>query len=204
MKRDHRVYLLLLIAVCIFHSAAAQSFTGSIVGTVKDSSDAVIPGVEVSITQLQTNKQVTAVTNDEGRYASVPLSVGDYRVEAQVPGFKRAVRTGISLQIQQEIAIAEGRINEENHAHNIVAEYANTLSPTSILTARIGFARTLFVFANQGLGFVPSSLGLPKTIDAAVDRQMFPGFGASGYFGLGGNSALSTRRRMVRARFSLG
>ena len=37
-------------------------------------------------------------------------------------------------------------------------------APT-LLTARLGFARTLFVFNNQGLGFVPSSLGLPTSID---------------------------------------
>jgi hypothetical protein len=87
----------------------------------------------------------------------------------------------------KDIGVAEGRINEENHAHNVVMDYTHTLSPRTVLTARLGFARTLFVFANQGLGFVPSSLGLPKTIDAVVDRQMFPRFGAGGFVDLGGN-----------------
>ncbi len=87
----------------------------------------------------------------------------------------------------EEITIAEGRVIEENRARNIVADYTYTLSPTSTLTARAGFARTLFVFSNQGLGFKPSSLGLPATIDAAVDRQMFPRVGAAGYVTLGGN-----------------
>ena len=86
-----------------------------------------------------------------------------------------------------EMAVAEGRVIEENHVHNFVAEYTHTLSPTSLLTARIGFARTLFVFNNQGLGFKPSSLGLPPSIDSAVDREMFPAFGASGFVSLGGN-----------------
>jgi hypothetical protein len=44
----------------------------------------------------------------------------------------------------------------------------------------------LFVYANQGLGFVPSSLGLPSYIDAAVDNLQFPGFSVSDYRGLGG------------------
>lgn len=86
-----------------------------------------------------------------------------------------------------DLAIAEGRVNEENHSHNFVTDYTNTLSSTSVLTMRLGFARTLFVFANQGLGFVPSSLGLPAGIDTTVDRQMFPRFGASGYVDLGGS-----------------
>jgi hypothetical protein len=86
-----------------------------------------------------------------------------------------------------EITIAEGRVIQENRVRNFVAEYSHTFSPTTVLTGRVGFARTLFVFSNQGLGFKPSSLGLPADIDAVVDRQMFPRFGASGYVNLGGN-----------------
>ena len=63
----------------------------------------------------------------------------------------------------EEITVAEGRVIQENRAHNVVTEYTHTLSPTSVLTGRLGFARTLFVFSNQGLGFAPSSLGLPAS-----------------------------------------
>ncbi len=87
----------------------------------------------------------------------------------------------------EDLTIAEGRVIQENKARNFVAEYTRTLSPTTVLTGRIGFARTLFVFSNQGLGFKPSSLGLPASIDSVVDRQMFPAFGVSGMTNLGGN-----------------
>jgi hypothetical protein len=86
-----------------------------------------------------------------------------------------------------DLTIAEGRVIEENHVHNFVAEYNQTFSRSTLLTTRLGFARTLFVFNNQGLGFKPSSLGLPASIDTAVDRMMFPAFGASNYVSLGGN-----------------
>lgn len=86
-----------------------------------------------------------------------------------------------------ELAIAEGRVIQENRPRNLVAEYTRSLSPTSILAARLGAARTIFVFSNQGLGFKPSSLGLPESIDRVVDRMMFPRFGANGYVDLGGN-----------------
>ncbi len=85
-----------------------------------------------------------------------------------------------------DITIAEGRIIEENRARNTVVEYNNTLSPTTIFTGRLGFARAGYLHDNQGLGFLPSSLGLPASIDAAVDRQMFPGISVSGFRGLGG------------------
>jgi len=87
----------------------------------------------------------------------------------------------------EDLTIAEGRVIQENRARNFVAEYAYTLSPSMVLTARLGFARTLFVFSNQGLGFKPSSLGLPAAIDSVVDRQMFPAIGVSGMTSLGGN-----------------
>ncbi|MFN0108563.1 MAG: TonB-dependent receptor domain-containing protein [Blastocatellia bacterium] len=87
----------------------------------------------------------------------------------------------------EAITIAEGRVIQENRARNFVAEYTKTLSPTTVWTSRLGFARTLFVFSNQGLGFKPSSLGLPATIDSVVDRQMFPSVSVSGMTGLGGN-----------------
>lgn len=87
----------------------------------------------------------------------------------------------------ENLTIAEGRVIQENRARNFVAEYSKTLSPTTVWTSRLGFARTLFVFSNQGLGFKPSSLGLPASIDSVVDRQMFPAVSVSGMTGLGGN-----------------
>jgi hypothetical protein len=87
----------------------------------------------------------------------------------------------------EDIAIAEGRVNQQNLAHNFVTDYNRTMSNTTVLSARLGFARTLFLFDNQGLGFRPSSLGLPTSIDENVDRLMFPRFGVSGMVTLGGN-----------------
>jgi hypothetical protein len=75
---------------------------------------------------------------------------------------------------------------QEDHVHGGVIDYTNTLTPTTILNARTGVSRTLYVYNNQGLGFVPSSLGLPQYIDLAVDFPMFPGFTVSDYRSLGG------------------
>ncbi|MBI3473690.1 MAG: TonB-dependent receptor, partial [Candidatus Solibacter usitatus] len=99
---------------------------------------------------------------------------------------RRAIEDAPPAFFPADLAIAEGRVIQRNTPYGAVADYTHTLSPTTILSVRMGFARTLFEFANQGLGFVPSSLGLPKEIDTAVDRQMFPRFGAD-YVGLGGN-----------------
>ena len=86
-----------------------------------------------------------------------------------------------------DTTIAEGRIIEQNLAHNAVIDYNRTMSNTTVLSGRLGFARTLYLYDNQGLGFRPSSLGLPVSIDENVDRLMFPRFGVSGMVTLGGN-----------------
>lgn len=85
-----------------------------------------------------------------------------------------------------ETGIAEGRINNNDWGNSAVLDYTHTLSPSTIWSSRLGFSRNRFLFDNQGLGFVPSSLGLPNTIDTVVDRQMFPAFSISGQTGIGG------------------
>src|SRR5262245_5424413 len=109
--------VLLSIMSLIVPTSRAQSFTGSIIGTVKNPNGEVVPNAEITITQIQTNKVTTIMTNSEGYYSSPPLPVGDYRVEAKMAGFRRAVRSGLSLQIQQT-AVADflleiGQVSEQ-------------------------------------------------------------------------------------------
>jgi len=115
----------------------------------------------------------------------------DHHISSQQRFFARyshrLIQDRPPIYFPKDLAIAEGRINQQDRVRGAVADYTHTLSPTAILTTRLGFSRTLFVYDNQGLGFLPSTLGLPRDIDAAVDRQMFPAFGVSGYTGLGGN-----------------
>jgi hypothetical protein len=86
-----------------------------------------------------------------------------------------------------DLGIAEGRVNNNDFGRNVVVDYTNTLSPSMLLNLRGSFARNRFLFDNQGLGFVPSSLGLPRDIDTAVDRFMFPRFDVAGQTSLGGS-----------------
>ena len=118
----------------------------------------------------------------------------DYRVDQQITGTQRffarySTRLNESAPVTsfpKELSVAEGRIVEEDHVHGGVADYTNTLNPTTIFNARLGFSRTLYVYNNQGLGFKPSTLGLPAGYDQGPDFVMFPGFAASGMVGLGG------------------
>lgn len=86
-----------------------------------------------------------------------------------------------------EAGVAEGRINLNDWGTNAVVDYTNTLSSSAILNLRLSFARNYFLFDNQGLGFAPSTLGLPRDLDGAVDLPMFPRFAVGGQVALGGN-----------------
>src|ERR1041384_3572128 len=76
----------------------AQSFRGTIVGSIRDSGGAVIPGVEVTVTNTGTKASRSVVTAETGEYAVPLLPPGEYSVSASLPGFKTNVRTGITLQ----------------------------------------------------------------------------------------------------------
>jgi hypothetical protein len=79
---------------------AAQQGRGSIQGTVADSSGAAIGGANVSVINIETNSTFVAQTNSDGFYTAPTLPVGNYTVTAEKQGFKRAVRSGITLQVR--------------------------------------------------------------------------------------------------------
>lgn len=66
--------------------ALAQTATGTVDGTVRDASGAVIPGVEVTITNKGTAATRTSVTGDNGRFRITNVPSGQYRAEAQLTG----------------------------------------------------------------------------------------------------------------------
>jgi hypothetical protein len=85
----------------------------------------------------------------------------------------------------KDIGIAEGVVNQKNYMRNAVADYTYSLSPTTIFSARLGFARALYLYLNEGLGFNVSSLGLPKELDTAGYLPIFPQVSTGGYTTLG-------------------
>ena len=92
-----------LFLLCLLLPAAlvAQVEQARITGTVSDTTGAVVPGVKLTFVHVETNVEHTATTNEVGSYLSVPLRVGEYRVIAEGDGFKRMVRSGVILRIQE-------------------------------------------------------------------------------------------------------
>ena len=72
----------------------AQTFRGGIRGTVSDSTNAALPGVTVTATQVGTGLARTAVTNTAGTYAFSELPLGDWNVTAALTGFSAGTSKG--------------------------------------------------------------------------------------------------------------
>ena len=81
----------------------AQGITGSITGTVTDSSGAVIPEAKVTITQVETNAAHTATTSAVGTYDVTLLPPGHYNVKVEKAGFRATEQRGITLAIDQTV-----------------------------------------------------------------------------------------------------
>ncbi|PYS47520.1 MAG: hypothetical protein DMG13_27700 [Acidobacteria bacterium] len=74
------------IATCA--SAWAQTVSvAQISGTAKDASGAVLPGVEIKVTQTDNGVSRTTITDETGSYTLPNLAVGPYRLEASLAGF---------------------------------------------------------------------------------------------------------------------
>ncbi len=99
------ISIILLAAVICSPAVLGQGTTGAIFGTVQDSTGAVLPGAEVTVTQVETGRSRVIISDDEGRYRAQSLNIGNYEVTASLPGFQTSVRSGISLTIGREAVV---------------------------------------------------------------------------------------------------
>ncbi len=107
---------LVLLGISLAGAILAQQGKGTISGTVTDAQTAVIPAVKIEIRNVGTNAVFRTSSNETGYYTAPGLAVGEYEVTAQLEGFKRAVRGGITLQVDQtarvDFVLQVGQVTE--------------------------------------------------------------------------------------------
>src|SRR5262245_7979622 len=91
----HRCLLIFALATTCFAQTAGLN------GVVTDSSDAIIAGAKVQVTNLETGLRRDAETNDAGAYTFNLLPVGRYKVEASHTGFGTSERPELKLDVDQ-------------------------------------------------------------------------------------------------------
>src|ERR1700694_1975482 len=109
---------LLVLAVLVFQAAPlhGQALYGTILGTITDSSHAVMGGVRVTVTEAETNFRRSDSSNESGFFVFSNLDPGTYRVEVEHPGFRKVVRTDIGLTpnttIRADVELTPGEVTE--------------------------------------------------------------------------------------------
>jgi hypothetical protein len=124
----------LVVAVLLPAAVLAQETRGNISGTVRDP-QGVVPGASVTITNVDTDISQQLVTNDSGYFEAPLLNPGNYSVNVEMPGFRKATRTNIVLGVAQQVTVPftleVGAITEEI----IVRGEAPLLDTTSVSSA---------------------------------------------------------------------
>lgn len=95
-----KIVLATLLALGLAH---AQSTTGALVGTVTDTSGAVVAGVKIRVTNTGTGNTWDTVTNTSGDYALPNLAAASYSIRAEFAGFRSVELTGIRLLLNQTV-----------------------------------------------------------------------------------------------------
>jgi len=119
----NKAIFVFLFSASAFSILQAQVDTATIVGTVQDSSGAIVPGASVTATEVNTNIKTSTRTDTAGNYVLTPLKIGNYAVAVEAQGFKKETRGGVVLQVQDRVrvdfALQIGSISE---AINIEAD----------------------------------------------------------------------------------
>jgi hypothetical protein len=92
--------LVLSFLLCLASLAAAQTDTARLIGTISDSSGAVIPNASVTVTNVGTGRAVTTQTSGSGEYTVNALPAGNYHIEVKQPNFKTST-ADFTLEVSQ-------------------------------------------------------------------------------------------------------
>jgi hypothetical protein len=132
MRRYLSFFSILAISIILTSTQAFAAITGSISGRVLDSSDALVPGVNVTAVNEDTGITQTVTTDNEGFYIFSALSIGRYTVRVSKSGFKDYQATGIkvdansSLRIEIHMVLGTVTETQEVRANALQVETQNT------------------------------------------------------------------------------
>jgi hypothetical protein len=93
------IVIVLLVTLCA--ALGAQQFSGTLRGTVLDSTGGILPGAEVAVVHIETNETHTVVADSNGSYIAPQLKPGSYRITVTMNGFKTASINEVKVDVQQ-------------------------------------------------------------------------------------------------------
>ena len=128
----HAAYEVLFSFFALFSSCLFADVTGSILGVVRDPSQAVIAGARIVATNVETSLSRETTSSADGSYRLLALPSGTYKITASASGFQPFASTGIDVkvndQLRLDIALEVGSVQQEINvtASAIQVETSNT------------------------------------------------------------------------------
>ena len=111
-----RVWMILAVVVLAANVLVAQTFRGTILGTVTDASGAVVSGAQVTVRNANTGLERTTRTSADGSYSVPELPIGTYAVTVSQSGFQTSATTGVVVDVAGErrvdVSLRPGQVAE--------------------------------------------------------------------------------------------
>lgn len=106
-RRNSSLGLLIIVwaCLCISGHAYAQAVKASLIGTVTDSTASVVPDAKITITDVNTGWTRTMQSNADGNFVFGNLDPGVFRVECELPGFKKSFREGVTVLVNSTVRV---------------------------------------------------------------------------------------------------
>jgi hypothetical protein len=101
----HKALLTVFVLLMCLIPVAGQTTSTEVLGTVTDSSGAVVPGAQVTLLRVATGEKRETTTDNTGNYSFPLVEIGDYTVTISLQGFKTQTQTGINVAYQQKARV---------------------------------------------------------------------------------------------------
>ena len=166
-----RVRLLLAVLLSLAATVSAQTFRGTILGTVTDTSGAVVAGAKVTVRNVNTGLERTTQTSADGSYAVPELPIGSYDVTVMLKGFQSAVTRGVAVDVAGErrvdSALKPGEVSQQVEVTGDTLPQVETTSADlgGVLTSKTienlpvnGRDYTKLIYLNPGVAGSPDQI----------------------------------------------
>src|SRR6266566_4391732 len=163
--RRAMIFAPLILFVAVFCSNA-QITTASISGVITDSTGAVIPGIEATATQQETQFTRSAVGDETGHYRIDFLPLGIYRIDVTTPGFKKFSQAGIVLDVNRN-----ARVDAVLEVGGVAEEVSITADAPRVNTSDASIGSTVSNREIVSLPLVNRDLYTLLTLTPGVDQS---------------------------------
>jgi hypothetical protein len=169
-------------------SALGQVDTGIVLGSVLDSTGAVIPEASITLTNQAQGTTLTTKTNGEGNYQFPVVRAGMYSVGVEAPGFKQSKRENVSVSIQQR-AVVDFRLQPGALTQSVdVTSDAAQLQTQDASLGGVVHAQTINDLPLNGRNYTFLAQLEPGVVQGQQDSR---GMASSGSFSANGQNSFS-------------